>query len=102
MRRLSPVAALFAIALSLLLGYGVSTSALEVFLKWSSISPWYAACGVLWAAGAAAMIVGGLWLAISLGRHRTPLAIGGAGAALSGSVLAVGVLTYVVPCSGPS
>jgi hypothetical protein len=90
-----------AVLVFLLFGFALSQNALRLFTQWSSISPWLAACGIAWGVGSAGMIVGGLWLAGSLGRHRIPLAVGGAGAALAGSVLVVGVLTYVVPCSSP-
>jgi hypothetical protein len=47
------------------------------------------------------MFIAGLWVLASRGRHRMPLWMGGLSAVLAGAVLVVGVLTYVVPCSGP-
>jgi hypothetical protein len=69
---------------------------------WSSISAAYAAFGVLWIVAGPVMLACGLWALGTLGRSRIPLWIGGAATALSGGSLIAGVLSYVVPCSGPS
>jgi len=59
------------------------------------------ACVVLTLTGVA--IVGAaLWLLGSLGRSHWALMIGGTGSFLSGTVLAVAVMTHVMPCSGPA
>ncbi len=95
------VAVLFLAAVMVFFGWVMAGAGYGVVGRWSSIGAAYAACGVLWIMAGPAMIVAGLWLLGSLGRSRTPLLIGGAAAVLAGAVLVVGVLTYVVPCSGP-
>jgi hypothetical protein len=85
-----------------LLGFSLLRSGQQVVLEWPSISVAYAACGISWIIGAAAMIMGGLWVLGSLGRHRIALWAGALGSVLAGASLVIGVLTYVVPCSGPS
>jgi hypothetical protein len=70
--------------------------------QWSSIGVAYALCGLIWTLAGPAMMAAGVWVLGSLGRHRLPLWIGGAAAVLSGAVLVTGVLTHVIPCSGPS
>jgi len=89
-------------AVWLLFGYAISESAYQTLSKWSSIGAAYAAVGILWLLAGPTMFGAGLWLLGSLGRHRTPLWLGGAAGVLAGASLVVGVLTYVVPCSGPS
>jgi hypothetical protein len=69
---------------------------------WASIGAAYAACGVIWSLAGPAMVLAGLWSLGSLGRHRIPVWIGSAAAVVAGAVLVAGVLTYVIPCSGPS
>lgn len=88
-------------AIWLFFGYAISKSGYRVFSEWSSIGATYAAIGVLWLLTGPAMFGAGLWLLGSLGRHRIPLWLGGAAGILAGVSLVVGVLTYVVPCSGP-
>jgi len=82
-------------------GLLVSAMGYQTVREWSSIGPAYAACGVLWILAGPVMLVAGLWVLGSLGRHRIPLLVGGAATALAGLVLVVGVLTYVIPCAGP-
>lgn len=48
------------------------------------------------------MIIGGLWTVASLGRHKMSHWVGATASMLSGMVLIVGVLSYVIPCSGPT
>ncbi len=86
----------------LLFGYLIATAGYRGIRQWSSISPGYAAYSLLWVVAGPAMVVAGLWVLASIGRHRIPLWIGGTAAVLSGSSLVAGVLTYVIPCSGPS
>jgi len=86
----------------LLFGFVALSAGYQTLRDWSSITPGYASCGLLWILTGAVMIVTGLWVLGSLGRHRIPLLVGGAATALAGMVLVVGVLTYVIPCSGPS
>jgi len=88
-------------AVWLLFGYAISESAYQTLSKWSSISAAYAAVGILWLLAGPSMFGAGLWLLGSLGRHRIPLWLGGAAGILAGVSLVVGVITYVVPCSGP-
>jgi hypothetical protein len=88
-------------AIWLFFGYAISKSGYRVFSEWSSIGATYAAIGALWLLTGPAMFGAGLWLLGSLGRHGIPLWLGGAAGILAGVSLIVGVLTYVIPCSGP-
>jgi|SRR5215472_13015295 len=88
--------------LMLLFGYLIAASGYRTVGDWSSIGAAYAAIGVLWIVAGPAMFAAGLWVLGSLGRHRIPLWIGGVAAVLLGSSLVGGILTYVIPCSGPS
>lgn len=83
-------------------GLIVSSAGYQVLRHWPSIGVAYAAFGVIWSLAGLAMVVAGVWVLGSLGRHRIPLWIGSAAAVVAGTVLVVGVLTYVIPCSGPS
>jgi hypothetical protein len=94
--------ALAVAAVMMFFGYAMFASGYRILHEWSSISPAYAGVGVLWFLAGPGMFGAGLWVLGSLGRHRIPLWIGGTAAILAGVVLIVGVLTYVVPCSGPS
>jgi hypothetical protein len=86
----------------LLFGILIAAEGQRIVGKWSSIGGLYAVCGLLWLAAGPTMLVSGLWVLASLGRNRIPLWIGGTAAVLSGGLLIAGVLTYVVPCSGPA
>jgi membrane protease YdiL (CAAX protease family) len=90
------------VAIWLFFGYAISRAGFQVLLKWSSIGAAYAAVGALWSLAGPVMFGAGLWVLGSLGRHRMPLWLGGTAGVLAGAALVVGVLTYVVPCSGPS
>ncbi len=83
-------------------GYAISEAGYRVIREWSSIGPAYAGIGVLWLLAGPVMFGAGLWVLGSLGRHRIPFQIAGYAAAIAGAVLIIGVLSYVVPCSGPS
>ncbi len=83
-------------------GYAISLFGYRVLRDWHSIGPAYAGIGILWLCTGPAMLVAGLWMLGTLGRHRIPFLITGYAAAAAGIVLIVGVLTFVVPCSGPS
>ena len=83
-------------------GFLISRGAYMTLREWSSIGAGYSACGVLWALAGPAMFVAGLWVLLTLGRRATPLWLAGAGSIVAGGALVVGVLTHVVPCSGPS
>lgn len=89
-------------ALMLVFGYLIAGAGYRTLQKWPSISAAYAACGVLWVVAGPAMLVAGVWVLASVGRRRIPLWIGGVAAVLSGGSLIAGVLTSVIPCSGPS
>ena len=89
------------VTLMLLFGFLVAAAGYRTLLNWPSISAALAAYGVIWFAIGPAMLVSGLWTLGSRGRNRIPLWIGGAAAILSGATLIAGVLTYVIPCSGP-
>jgi hypothetical protein len=85
-----------------LLGLGVFNNGLRIAREWPSISSAYAACAVAWMIAGPAMIIGGLWALGSLGRHKTSLWLAAAGSMLSGVLVIVGVLSSVIPCSGPT
>ena len=61
-----------------------------------------AAVGIVWIVAGPVMFLAGLGAAVTLGRSRIPMLAGGLAAVLAGIVVIVGVLTYVIPCSGPS
>ena len=86
----------------LLFGYLIAAAGYQSLRRWSTISAAYAACGVLWVVAGPAMLAGGLWVLGTLGRNPIPLWISGVAAVFSGGSLIAGVLTDVVPCSGPS
>lgn len=86
----------------LMFGFVVLSAGRDTVREWASISSALRTCGLLWILAGAVIIVTGLWVLGSLGRQRIPLLVGGAATALAGMVLVVGVLTYVIPCSGPS
>ena len=103
MSSFSRVAKIIPPALMLVLfGILICVGARQVLGQWMQISVAYSAIGVLWGVAGPAMVVAGVWALSSLGRRPVPLWIGGAAAALAGGSLVAGVLTYVIPCSGPS
>ncbi len=84
-------------------GYLISSSGYRIIqLEWHSIGTAFAACAVTWLLAGIIMVGAGLWVLGSIGRHRFPLGLGGTAAFLGGASLVAGVLTRVVPCSGPS
>ncbi len=89
-------------AIWLFFGYAISQAGYRVLREWSSIGAAYATVGTLWLITGPAMFGAGLWLLGTLGRHRIAFWLGAAAGMLAGASLVVGVLTYVVPCSGPS
>ncbi len=89
-------------AVMLLFGYAISGAGYVALREWNSISPAYAGIGVLWLIAGPAMFGAGLCVLGSLGRYRIPFRIAGYASAIAGVVLIVGVLSYIVPCSGPS
>ena len=82
-------------------GFLISQAGYSTLREWRAIGAAYAACGALWVLSGPAMFVGGLWVLTSLGRRPAPLWVAGAASVVAGGVLVVGVLTHVVPCSGP-
>jgi hypothetical protein len=93
-----PVVAIVAICF----GFLISKLGYSTLREWSSIGAGFSACGVLWALAGPVMFVAGCWVLLTLGRRPTPLWLAGAGSVVAGGALVVGVLTHVVPCSGPS
>ena len=89
-------------AVMLPFGYLIAAAGYQTLGRWSAISTAYAACGALWVVTGMAMMGAGLWVLGSLGRNQIPLWIGGVGAVLSGGSLIAGVVSNVIPCSGPS
>ncbi len=89
-------------AVMALFGYAISGAGYRVLREWYSIGPAYAGIGILWLFTGPAMLGAGLWVLASLGRHRIPFRIAGYAAVIAGVVLIIGVLAYIVPCSGPS
>jgi hypothetical protein len=85
-----------------LFGFVVSAAGYSTVRQWAAIGPGLLTCGLLWLLTGVTMLIAGLWVLVSLGRHRIPRLVGGAAAVLAGLVLVVGVLTYVIPCSGPT
>ncbi len=74
----------------------------EVVSRWQVISGDYALCGVLWIAAGAAMIVGGIWATVTLGRHRLALWVATRATVVAGATALIGKAAYVIPCAGPS
>ena len=83
-------------------GFLISMAGYSVIREWHSIRLAYAAFGITWILAGPLMFVAGCWLVISAGRKVTPWWMGGAACTVAGSALVLGVLTHVVPCSGPS
>ncbi len=87
---------------AVLFGYVISGAGYRVLREWNSVGPAYAGIGILWLLAGPAMFGAGLWILGSLGRYRIPFRIAGYASAIAGIVLISGVLSYIVPCSGPS
>jgi len=73
-----------------------------VHREWGSVGSAFAACAITWMLADLVMMAAGAWVLGSAGGQRIPLWLSGAAAAVAGTSLVVGVLTHVVPCSGPS
>ena len=71
-------------------------------ILWENISGAYRTANILMAAGALALMGAGLSPLVSGSWRRPVFLAGAAGAAIMGIALGAGVLTGVVPCSGPS
>lgn len=87
---------------TILFGFLVSRMGYLTLREWASIRTGFSACGTLWALAGPIMFVAGCWALLSSGRRRTPLWLAGTASIVAGGTLLVGVLTHVVPCSGPS
>ena len=83
-------------------GFLIFKAGYSTLREWRAIGAAFAACGVLWILSGPAMFAGGSWVLASLGRRSIPFWITGAACVVAGGTLLVGVLTHVVPCSGPS
>jgi hypothetical protein len=92
----------FLSAALLLLGCATTGAGLSVLREWSAVGSTLAVLGLLWTSSGVAMVVSAVWLILSLGRQRLPLAIGGGGGILSGVLVLAGFLTHVIPCTGPA
>jgi hypothetical protein len=99
-RLIAPMALMAVV--TIFFGFLVSIMGYLTLRQWSSIGAGFSACGVLWALAGPIMFVTGWWVLLSLGRRSTPLWLAGAASIAAGGALVVGVLTHVVPCSGPS
>jgi hypothetical protein len=86
----------------LLLAYITTGAGLPVLLEWSAISFALAVLALLLTFSGIAIFISGVWLILPFGRQMFPLAMGGCGGLLWGALLIAGVLTHVVPCSGPA
>ncbi len=75
------------------LGYGV-------LRQWEIIGAPYAAIGVFWCVAGILTFLAGLSALLSARRRRVLTICGGVCAALSGAVLAGGLLANIIPCSG--
>jgi len=93
-----PVVAIIAI----FFGFLISKLGYSTLREWSAIGAGYSFCGMLWALAGPVMFVAGCWVLLTLGRRSMPLWLAGAGSIVAGGTLVVGVLSHVVPCSGPS
>jgi hypothetical protein len=103
MRKNSLIAPMVLVAIvTIFFGFLLSRGAYSTLRQWSSIGAGYSAFCALWALAGPTMFVAGLWVLLSLGRRATPLWLAGAASIVAGGALVVGVLTHIVPCSGPS
>ncbi len=96
------IAGLLCAVLMLLFGFLITRGGYNVISRWREIGAAYAAIAVLWAIAGPVMVAAAVGILASSGKHRLPLWAGGAAAVFSGASLIAGVLTYVIPCSGPS
>lgn len=92
------IGALFMLLAALLLAPGVQRN----FERWQYLSPSYRAVNIILLAGLAGLLAGAVLLLSKKTWRRPALLAGGAGASLIGATLMWGVLSGVIPCSGPS
>jgi len=83
-------------------GFLVSRGGYSTLREWRSIGAGLFTCGALWVLAGPIMFVAGLWALVTFGGRATPLWLAGAASVVAGGSLLTGVLTHVVPCSGPS
>lgn len=88
--------------LLLLFGSLMAKSGFRTLGQWHRISGLLVAIGVLWIVLGILMLAAGTAAVLYKGKGRLPLWAGSAGAALAGFTIIAGVLTYVIPCAGPS
>ncbi len=86
----------------LFLGYAMGRSGVNVLSRWRAISLPFAGIGLLWTIAALVLVTAALGIFISRAQQRLPLWAGGAALTVTGASIVIGVLTYVIPCSGPS
>ena len=103
MSRTLRIAVIFPLALLMVLfGILILVRVPQTLRTWQHFSVPYATIWALWFVAAPAMLIAGVWAVASLGRKPAPLWIAGTAAALIGASSIAGVLTDVIPCSGPS
>ena len=103
MRKARDIAVMALVAApTIFFGFVVSRAAYFTLREWRSIGAGLSTCGELWALAGPTMFVAGWWVLLTFGRRPTPLWLAGAASSVAGGALVVGVLTHVVPCSGPS
>jgi uncharacterized membrane protein YphA (DoxX/SURF4 family) len=95
------VMALAAVA-TIFFGFLLLRAGYSTLREWRSIGAGLLTCGALWVLAGPIMFVAGWWVLLTFGRRPTPLWLAGAASVVAGGALVVGVLTHVVPCSGPS
>ena len=88
--------------LMVLFGYLIAMAGYQTLRHRIVISASFAAIGALWIVVGPVMLAGAVWVLVSLGRKPIPFYVAGVAALLCGGSLIAGVLTYVIPCSGPS
>lgn len=101
MRRLARVGSLALALLLMFFGYSIAASGFRTVAQRSAISAGFAAYGWLWIVAGPAMFAAGAWMLAGRGRSRAPFWMGGMAALAMGGSLIAGVLSYVIPCSGP-
>ena len=86
----------------LLYGFLACTWGYSAWQDWRSISPALRMLSILFALAGPLMLVSALWVLSSLGRSSLALKLGGLAAASFGLLQAIGALTEIMPCSGPT
>lgn len=89
-------------ACMLFFGYVISEGGYRILSRWDQISIPYAAIGVIWAVAGVVMLAAGVGIFLSRGLHRLPIWAGAVAIMCAGTSLIAGVLSYVIPCAGPT